>query len=139
MPSHRINLRGPWDYRWLSGQQEPISVQGTVSMPCEWRRIFGDASGLAEFGRKFHKPTNLEPHEIVTIVLTEVSGCGHARLNGVKLGEFTSTAESVQFEITDHLKPFNELKIEVYFDPSANRELSGGLYGIVAIHIASDS
>ena len=139
MPSHRINLRGPWDYRWLNGAAQPISAQGTVAMPCEWRNVFGLVCGTAEFRRKFHKPTNLESHESVVIVLTEVGGQGKASLNGVSLGEFSSAGDLVEFEITNSLSPFNELMIEVAFDPSADEDLKGGLYGVTALEIRSGS
>lgn len=137
MPFHRINLRGPWDYQWLDGHGVPSSTQGTIAMPCEWRLIFGAAAGTARFRRKFHKPTNLESHEVVKIVLTEIRGSGTVSLNGDHLADFSSSGEAVEIEITPFLNPFNELSIDLKFDPIVNSAVQGGLFGVTAIEIRS--
>lgn len=107
-------------------------------MPCEWRRIFGEAVGTARFRRKFHKPTNLESHEVVKIVMTEVRGAGVVSLNDNRLADFSSSGEAVEIEITPFLNPFNELSIELKFDPVVNSGVQGGLFGVTAIEIRSD-
>ena len=104
-------------------------------MPQEWRVLFGEIPGTAQFRRKFHRPTNLEPHERVILVFTEVRGTGSVQLNEWPVGEFTGNGKSVEFEITSLMKPFNELSVEVTFDPATQPSLSGGLYGAVALEI----
>ena len=143
MSVHRINLRGPWDYAW----QEPnaghhsvaFAISGTVSMPQEWRSLFGDVGGCARFQRKFHRPTNLEPHERVFIVLTEARGTGSVKLNETPLGEFTANATEHKFDVTKALEPFNVLTVELTHCPSEAPDQSGGLYGVVAIEIRNES
>ena len=142
MASHRINLKGPWDYTWWATEDSGCEVferTGSVSMPREWQSIFGDHSGQARFQRKFHRPTNLEPHERVMLILTEVRGQGSVQLNDIDLGEFTGTGQLVEFEITDSMKPFNELVIDIQYDPSQEPSQAGGLYGAVVLEIRWDA
>jgi len=138
MASHRINLRGPWDFSWRSDDLSgtvPVSKTGTVAMPKEWRELFGELAGTAQFRRKFHRPTNLEPHEQVLVVCKELRGTGSVRLNDVPVGSFTSAEGPVEFDISTLMKHFNELDVEISFDPSRNTNLPGGLYGVVALEI----
>lgn len=132
MTTHRINLRGPWDYEFDGG------VSGTQAMPREWRTLFNDRAGTATFRRKFHRPTNLDPHERVLIVFTEVAGSGRVSINGDHVGEFTAHGELVDFEITKLLKPFNELTVEIAFDPAADGRQQGGLFGVTSIEIRGE-
>lgn len=141
MPSHRINLRGPWDYRWISDWPLASSEKpglGTITMPQDWQAIFGSSRGTAEFRRKFHRPTNLEPHERVTILMTEVRGAGRVKLNETNLGEFVSSGDPVEFDVTACLQSFNELIVEITCDPGQAPEQSSGLFGVTAIQISSD-
>lgn len=142
MPRHRIHLKGPWDFAWQNGVLEgsgEFALSGTVSMPREWSGIFGRSSGVARFRRKFHRPSNLDPHEWVMLVLTEVRGSGSIRLNQHQLGHFSATGGAVEFEITHLMNAFNEVTIEIQFDPSSNTDVAGGLYGAVALDIYSDA
>jgi hypothetical protein len=141
MSSHRIHLKGPWDYSWqgeADARPETFAPTGTVAMPRDWRSIFGQNPGTAQFRRKFHRPTNLDPHEHVMLVLTEVRGRGSVRLNEKEVGVITGTGNLVEFEITASMKPFNELVIDLNFDPQIEPLLAGGLYGAVALDIRSD-
>lgn len=106
-------------------------------MPKDWRAVFGEVSGRARFRRKFHRPTNLEPHESVFVVLTEVRGEGRVRLNDLSIGSFDSKGESAEFEISSSMKSFNELDVEITFDPTSEEDTSGGLFGVVALEIRS--
>ena len=140
MASHRINLRGPWDFLWLRSTDislVPISETGTVNMPKDWQSVFGLISGTSRFRRKFHRPTNLDPHEQVMIVFTEIRGAGTIRLNDQPVGSFTASERSVEFEITAFLKPFNELEVEIEFAAKQEPAEAGGLFGVVALEIRS--
>ena len=137
MASHRINLRGPWDFKFQCHASDDIR-SGTVAMPQEWRSLFGINSGFAVFRRKFHRPTNLDAHERVAIILTEVCGHGVTRLNDVVLNSFHSAGAAVEFDITNGMNAFNELAIEIAFDPKGLAKPFGGLYGVVAIEIRSE-
>ncbi len=107
-------------------------------MPREWQAIFGLAGGTVQFRRKFHRPTNLEPHERVMIVFTESRGTGEVGLNGLSVGQFAAVGDAVEFEISTLMKPFNELSVEITFDPNLDPAISGGLFGVVALEIRSE-
>lgn len=137
MSVHRIRLIGPWDYVWLGATDPttdaPPTVTGTIKMPCDWQSIFGPRAGRATFSRRFHRPTNLEPHERVFIVLTGVGGAGQFSLNGLAMGEFDGKTKSAEVEVTDRLVSFNQLEVTLDFDPGDT--LLGGLYDAVALEI----
>lgn len=140
MNSHRIHLKGPWQYHWLAPEDSasvfPVPA-GTVTMPCDWQSLFGDVAGTVQFRRRFHRPTNLESHETVMIVLTEVRGEGAISLNGKVLGQVEGTGGAAEFDITASMIPFNQLVIDLRFDPSLAQGNRGGLYGPVALDIRS--
>jgi len=141
MASHRIHLRGPWDFVWRPAggtDSETGSKSGTVTMPQEWRTLFGDVSGTALFRRRFHRPTNLELHERVMLVFTEIRGSGHVQLNGLSIGEFSAAGELVEFEISTAMKPFNEVAIDIGFDPVKEQGVPGGLFGVAALEIRTE-
>ena len=81
--------------------------------------MFGDVAGKACFRRRFHKPTNLEPHERVYIVLEEIKGRVQISINDSVLGTADNPQETIDYEITQYLKPFNELRVEIEFDPAS--------------------
>lgn len=131
-----MHLKGPWEVLAAPGS-EPFPETRTVTMPQSWRMLFGSQTGTVRFRRAFHRPTNLDPHETVWIVLTQVGGTGQLWLNDQPCGTFDpATASPPRFEITPHLKPRNHLTVEVTFDPGSTNA-DGGLYGAVALEIVS--
>lgn len=141
MRSHRIHLKGLWEYVISPPAGSTIaggSEAGTVRMPQAWREIFGDVCGTAQFRRKFHRPTNLESHEHVVLVFTEIRGSGQVLLNGQHVGQFNAAGDAVEIEITSLLKPFNEIAVEISFDPQFEPGAPGGLSGAVALEIRTE-
>lgn len=105
-------------------------------MPCDWQTLFGSLAGSATFSRQFHSPTNLEAHEQIVIVLTEVGGAGRICLNGEVLTEFPDGAESPEVDVTRQLQPFNVLEVSLQFTPTTETSATaGGLFGPVMIEI----
>jgi hypothetical protein len=104
-------------------------------MPRDWQSLFGSDAGCATFSRRFHRPTNLEPHEQVVIVLTGVGGRGTLSLNGEVLSEFASDAEAVEADVTQRLQAFNVLEVCVCFDPGLVPQRPGGLFAPVVLEI----
>ena len=88
-------------------------------MPCKWKSLFGDVAGNVRFRRRFHKPTNLEQHEQVYIVLAELNGRVQISINDSVLGTVDNPEKTLDYEITQYLKPFNELHVEIEFDPAS--------------------
>lgn len=141
MASHRIHLRGPWDYDWTQiaiEHCEPVTKSGTATMPQDWNTLFGKAAGTAQFRRKFHRPTNLEPHEQVMILFTEVRGAGSVQLNGRPVGQFTATGGPIEFDISTLMNSFNELTVDITFDPNTDQDAAGGLFGVAALEIRTE-
>lgn len=142
MPVHRIHLKGPWEFAWLS---TPSFVRSDVPensarfldderlrMPVEWRAAFGPRAGTVEFRRRFQWPTNLDPGETAHLVFDGVGGTGDVSLNGEPLGTLDSAPAS--FEITVRLRSTNLLVVMLTFDPQTDRR-PGGLWGPVALAI----
>ena len=140
MATHRIRLVGPWDFQWQesTGFAGPPVTHGTMKMPCRWQDVFGSFDGTATFTRKFHCPTNLEPHERVFIVLSGVPGHGSASLNGAPLGLFDAPNGETEFDATQRLAKFNLLEMTVRFSPSTMSVQTDGPLAEVALEIRSD-
>lgn len=130
-----MHLKGPWEFEWVSGPAEKAGSTGRVTMPADWRSMFGDASGTVRFRRRFHRPTNLEEHERVFIVFDGLGGTASVAVNGQQLGTVHSPQHSAEFEITRRLEPSNILTVEVEFDAAVRRDDRGGLWGPVALEV----
>lgn len=141
MSSHRIHLKGPWEYHWSPPESanSKDAAEGSVNMPRDWHSLFGDRAGTAQFRRPFHRPTNLDSHEQVFIVLTEVRGDGTIFLNDIDVGMIHGIGRPVEFEVTSLLKSFNQLMINLHFDPVSSAGAPGGLFGAVALDIRSQT
>ncbi len=139
MPTHRIRLLGPWEYEFcdVTGTTRSSERSGTMTMPADWYSLFGDSAGTVTLRRKFHCPTNLEPHERVFVVMAGLDGKGTAWLNENSLGAFTSSGGGTEFDVTSHLKPFNTLAIHLSFSPVGGQEMKRGLIQPVALEIRS--
>jgi hypothetical protein len=134
---HRIRLIGPWEFAWRSStgdgaKIEGVAESGTIKMPCDWQSAFGSRGGKVSFSRRFHRPTNLEPHEQVLIILTGVGGSGTIRLNGDSLLEFRAV-DSVGVDVTNKLEAFNLLEVEIEHEPIEGK--LGGLHAPVVLEI----
>jgi len=135
--THQIRLCGPWDYT-LSPSVKEITVpsRGTTAMPFDWENLCGNVSSTATFVRRFHCPTNLDPHEEVWIVLSGVRGTGSVSLNGHHLHDFDSNGLAVECPVTSHLIPFNLLEIQITVDPETHDQ-PRGLFLPVILEIRS--
>lgn len=147
MSVHRIHLKGPWEYAWLDTENSDganVATSGRMQMPCEWRSIFGNRSGRVQFSRRFHRPTGLEPGDVVRIVFDGIGGAATIGLNGEPLISWhehetsqTRKTDALACDITSLLQPANQLVVELEFDPGLDTDARGGLWGPVAIEITS--
>jgi len=146
MLPHRMHLKGPWEYEWLSpipparlahtvGAGEPLSPRGKLRMPATWQAVFGDASGQVRFRRRFHRPTNLEPHEQVFLVFDGVGGTAQLALNDQPIGRIFPPEHAAEYDVTRKLAEANVLVVDVAFDSETAGEHPGGLWGAVALEI----
>ncbi len=130
-PIHSIRLKGPWDV--LGPAPEP-EVWQRQSLPCPWRKCFGDSAGLACFRRNFHRPTGLEPENRVCLRLPEGAGVIRSfTVNGVPFAP--QGDDPLLFDCTSVLKGFNGLELSLWFDPAAQPDLPGGLWETVRLEI----
>ena len=145
---HRIHLRGPWEYEWISdspnltkpqnrSERGSFPATGRVKMPADWESIFGAIFGTVRFRRRFHQPTNLDPHERVFIVFDGVGGAMRVWVNSRELGRIEETIEPIEFEVTELLRPSNLLVVEIEFNADADGLQAGELWAAVAIEIRS--
>ncbi len=134
MSVHRIRLRGPWRYEWLT-ESDHVPRTGRVSLPRDWREIFGEAGGRVRFQRTFHAPTNLEPNTQVNLVCEGIGGKAKIVLNERDLGQTTEKSElPLRLGIGEFLLPTNDLRIEIHFAPQDSTK-PGGLWDTVALEI----
>ena len=140
MTVHRIRLLGPWEFVWEepSGTETPPVTEGTTAMPCDWHSLFGPVAGTATFRRRFHRPSNLEPHERVWLICTGVRGCGTVLLNNEQLSEFAADGEAVECEVTSRLQPFNVVSIRLSVGTVDEQQPLGGLFEPVVLEIRNE-
>ena len=141
MPSHQIQLKGPWEVFHPATPVDaapPRSDSVTRTMPQGWRELFGDVGGTARFQRKFHRPSNLEPHERVFLVFKGIRGQSRISLNRSLIGEFVATGDAIEVDISSRMHSFNLIDVEIAFEPAQQPTLPGGLFGVVALDIRWD-
>lgn len=147
---HRMNLKGPWDYKWLDGphadgpgaepQDEPtgsefLLAHERVRMPSSIQDAWGAVSGLIRFQRRFQTPTNLEEHERVHVAFDGLGGRAAIELNGIGLAALRDMDSSHSFDITDRIEATNVLVVELAWQAAESGHQRGGLWGPVAIEI----
>src|SRR5262245_55433798 len=108
MYPHRIRLRGPWEY------QRPQS-SGRLTLPVALVDTPLSASaGAVCFRRRFGYPGRIDPGERVWLVIEAPAGPLTLSLNGEPIGWCAGDAE---WDVTDRLRPRNELVIETTLTP----------------------
>jgi hypothetical protein len=153
---HTIRLRGPWrvepvkrfvreadgSFRAATDDLPPASE---AKMPADWSGTLGpDFLGVVRYGRNFNRPTNLEPHERVWLVVEPPQSCGLIHINGTELGRVKFGGQPGRFDITPFLKDYNAVVIDVAH-PELNEQghaldagniyIAGGLVGEVRLEI----
>ncbi|MFM7070978.1 MAG: glycosyl hydrolase 2 galactose-binding domain-containing protein [Planctomycetota bacterium] len=171
---HRIRLRGPWECRplawsgseWADSQnssstvpavtnpptpvrtiptERPLPEAGLLTMPSDWSPIAGpDFRGRVLFTRRFGCPSGIVDDDRVELVVEAVDQRASIELNGQMLGETRWGAGPWRLEITDRLRPANELRITVDLpaEPRDRGERAGkpgGLIGEVRLEIHEHS
>lgn len=141
--THRIHLRGPWDYEWLDGPHSPASSISSVvkpdlllpdqriRMPADWFAAFGAVIGRVRFRRRFHAPTGLGPEDRVCLICDGLTGTGTVTMNSEQLGP---AQQNEPIEITARLQRFNELLIDLAVT-APDAQGRSGLWGPVALEI----
>ena len=96
---HRIRLRGPWTFVWLDEAGLQVGTPARKQHPVDWPEFTRGQSGTVRLTRTFHAPSNLDPDESVSVIVTGVRGHGEVRLNGELLGTFTADQSDCDFPL----------------------------------------
>ncbi len=137
MPAHRINLRGPWKLEQGTG---PAATAQKIRLPAEWEGVFAGCSDQVRLTRTFHRPTNLEPTEIVELVFEHWPGAWVVSLNQQPLAEIRdASAESpTRIVVTPVLEPTNTLSAETNLARQSHGVGLAGQFGEIALEIRND-
>ena len=144
---HIIRLHGPWQYeplactQWGPGGESvdlpgDLPPAGTIKIPADWGAALGHHfRGRVLYERRFGRPSNLDPHERIDLVLYRIQGTAIVTLNGSRLGEIEIDEPARRFEVTNLLLSRNDLRIEVNHPQGGNDVATGGIVGEVHIEI----
>jgi len=149
-----MNLKGPWDYRWLDGPHADPPASGVsdepavsdlllahdrVRMPSAIQDAWGPVSGRIRFQRRFQSPTNLEEHERVHVAFDGLGGRAAVELNGSGLATLSDVETGCSIDITDQIEATNVLTVDLTWRAAESDHSRGGLWGPVAIEIHTRS
>ncbi len=130
MYPHRIRLRGPWECEPLArADGGPLPPPCRLTLPCRWGTALPHFAGRVRFRRRFGYPGRLDAHERVWLTFGGIETRAEVALNGVALGRHEGEGP-FEFEVTDLLRPRNELVVEVE-GPAE----TAGLCGEVALEV----
>lgn len=154
---HVIRLRGPWEFEVLSRADAPACEEsparpttGKARLPCDWSEALGRRfRGCVRYRRRFNRPTGLDPHERVWLVVEGVDAFGRAALNGQALGDVLGYALPASFDVTELLAPSNELLLDVELSADSGNgstvlrpgreNMPGGPIGEVRLEVRSSA
>lgn len=143
MPTHRMNLRGPWQVTGVDLNEAELGAEAgesrRVQLPADWRSLFEETAGTVTFSRNFNRPTNLDDDERVRVVFDGLGGVATVRVNGHALGSVCDIRQTVGFDVTDLLEPANRLEVILTVSDPANASPPQGLHGLVGIEISSEN
>ena len=126
---HTIRLRGPWQMEKLAAELADGEGQGTsslgepelppstrVKLPIARAEVLPvDFCGRLRFARRFQRPTGLEPHETVRLVLEVPWTVAVVTLNEHPLEVEPTSGARTEWNITARLADANVLVIELEY------------------------
>lgn len=135
MRCHRIRLQGPWELQWIESAD---GASRKVRLPAPREELFAGRSGRVRLTRRFHRPTNLEPHDIVTVTFDDVCVNPSLTINDSSVSAVSESSSSARFAVTELLRPVNTLTFEVDIEPLAVDVPTRDRWGKVSLEIQSD-
>lgn len=147
--THSIQLRGPWRYQTISRAAsvgegrlnrltDDLPAPGVAQLPTSWKQLLGDFRGRVAFLRRFHRPDNLDPGEMVLIRLEGLSCPAAVSMNGHDLGTIVPESEPWSCDITPLLKKSNEIRIELNRVDPPEKASQVQLWHSVSLEILAD-
>lgn len=107
---HTIRLRGPWNITPLD-LPHPETLRGHIG--CTAVHQLGGYRGPVQYVRQFNRPTGLTPEHRVMLRITQVAGHCQIGLNGQSCELPNPQEGPMEFDITTHLRPSNQLTLVV--------------------------
>lgn len=119
LPTHRIRLRGPWEFEWLKAPAGLTDDRrnGRLALPSTWRGAFGPLAGTVRLSRRFGSPADPDPTDRVWLELSVPHAEASAMLNGDWLGTFPPG--TARLDVTGRLAPHNRLDLDLSTDEPA--------------------
>ncbi|HEV3024990.1 MAG TPA: hypothetical protein VGX76_21095 [Pirellulales bacterium] len=156
---HAIRLRGPWNYEVLTrtalneqghrpDAAAALAPVGRTILPADWGATLGrEFRGRVRYRRRFNRPSGLEGHERVWLVVEGADACASATMNGRELGAVLGYALGAEFHVTGLFEASNELALDVELPDVAARGVTilrpgrerkaGGPLGEVRLEVRS--
>jgi len=107
-------------------------------MPAEVLEITGEIPAEVQFQRYFHRPTNLDAHERVYVVIEEICSSANLKLNDQPIGSISTGQAIAEFDITQQLAVRNTLQLTFNDSfPTGHSEPGTLIWEVVAIEIRS--
>jgi len=111
--THRIRIRGPWQFRILQ-PAAPEEESQTVTMPRDWTDDLGrDFQGVVEYSRFFNRPTNIDASTKLTLVFEQIIGDAEVTLNGEALVHLDWPNFPARVDVSGRLQNRNQLIVRV--------------------------
>src|SRR4051812_10655240 len=108
---HPIRLRGPWEYQPLAcAEARPLPPPGRIVAPSR----LPDFTGRVRLVRRFGYPGTLDAEEHVWLRLPPLPPGSGVALNGTALAGVAR-----EYDITESLRPRNELSIDLDIGPGS--------------------
>lgn len=147
MSSHRIALKGPWDYLWTSLTKNQ-QFQGSAKMPVEYTCLHGNEAGEVQYSRSFHYPriqtqpkaqqdlTNAPAASLVFVEFSGMRGTGSVEFNSELVGTLDETSEQHSFLLPQPQNIFSKLSVFISVNEELlTQKLPAGLFSPVYLRI----
>ena len=140
---HSIRLHGPWNAQVLeqfNSAPGEFEHERRTTIPADWGDWLGSAfRGRVAYRRIFHLPTQLDPDQLVWLVIEKVDYQGSLFLNDQSIGTLRLGEAPLRVEVRQQLLETNLLCIEIELPDDVERgnrsSSAGGLIGGVRLEI----
>lgn len=114
---HTIRLQGPWRFEWEPREESDRSATvGTIRLPITEHAMPVGRQGTLRLIRRFQRPTRLEAHEQVWLLLPPGCRPARVRLNEAEVPCLRRIGDYTASDLTAELRPSNELRLEFVID-----------------------
>lgn len=117
--THRIRLRGPWEFEWLKAPAGLAADRrtGGLKLPMTWQEAFGSLAGTVRLSRRFGSPEDPDLTDRIWLEIAIPHAEAAALLNGEWLG--TLAPGTARFDVSGRLADRNRLDLDLRIDDAA--------------------